>query len=135
MIVRTLEEILAGPRSVGGEGWQSRRLLLRSDAMGFSLHDTVLLEGTEQELEYKHHLEANYCIAGEGEVVDIAAGTTYPIRPGTLYALNKNDRHILRATRGDLRLVCVFNPALAGNETHLPDGSYAAPGDPQQADM
>jgi L-ectoine synthase len=125
MIVRTLDEILDGPRHVRGEGWQSRRILLRSDGMGFSLHDTVVAEGTEQRLEYKHHLEANYCIAGEGEVVDLQTGITYPLRPGTLYALDKNDAHIIRATRGDLRVVCVFNPPLTGDETHRADGSYA----------
>ena len=36
--------------------------------MGFSLSDTVVAEGTEMRLEYKHHLEGNFCIAGEGEV-------------------------------------------------------------------
>jgi hypothetical protein len=44
---------------------------------------------------------------------------------GMVYALDKNDAHILRATRGDLKLVCVFFPALTGSETHRPDGSYA----------
>jgi L-ectoine synthase len=125
MIVRTLDEILDGPRHVRGDGWQSRRILLRADGMGFSLHDTVVAEGTEQRLEYKHHLEANYCISGEGEVVDLQTGITYPLRPGTLYALDKNDAHIVRATRGDLRVVCVFNPPLTGDETHRADGSYA----------
>jgi L-ectoine synthase len=127
MIVRTLDEILGGARDVHGDTWRSRRLLTKADAMGFSLHDTVVSEGSEQELEYKHHLEANYCISGEGEVVDMATGKSHPIRPGTLYALDKNDRHILRATKGDLRLICVFYPALIGTEVHQPDGSYAAP--------
>ncbi len=49
----------------------------------------------------------------------------FPIRPGTIYALNENDPHILRATKGDLVLVCVFTPPLAGNEVHREDGSYA----------
>jgi L-ectoine synthase len=129
MIVRTLDEILDSPRDVRGKGWQSRRLLLRADRMGFSLSDTVVAEGTEQRLEYKHHLEANYCIAGEGEVVDLRTGAVHPLRPGTLYALDKNDAHIVRATRGDLRVVCVFNPPLAGDETHRPDGSYGPPDD------
>ena len=127
MIVRTLDQILGGAKDVHGHGWRSRRLLTKADAMGFSFHDTVLSEGSEQELEYKHHLEANYCISGEGEVVDVASGNVYPIRPGTLYALDKNDRHILRVTKGDLRLICVFYPALIGTEVHQPDGSYAAP--------
>ena len=64
---------------------------------------------------------------GEGEVEDVATGTVYPITPGTLYALDKNDQHVLRALKGDLRLVCVFNPPLSGQETHREDGSYAEP--------
>jgi L-ectoine synthase len=44
---------------------------------------------------------------------------------GTVYVIDKNDKHVLRATRGDLKLVCVFFPALTGSETHRPDGSYA----------
>lgn len=125
MIVRTLDEIIEGPRHVRGDTWQSRRILLKADGMGFSLHDTIVREGTEQRLHYKHHLEANYCISGRGEVVDVKTGKTYPIAPGTLYALDKHDEHVLRATKGDLRLICVFYPALSGHEKHLPDGSYA----------
>jgi L-ectoine synthase len=126
MIVRTLSEVIGSERHVSGDSWESRRLLLKDDGMGFSLHDTVVKEGSEQRLHYKHHLEANYCISGEGEVVDVKSGRTYPIRPGTLYALDRHDEHILRATSGDLHLVCVFNPPLAGPEKHQADGSYAA---------
>jgi L-ectoine synthase len=127
MIVRTLDEIIDTPRHVSGEGWQSRRILLKSDGMGFSLHDTIVKEGSEQRLHYKHHLEANYCISGRGEVVDVKTGKTYPISPGTLYALDQHDQHILRALVGDLRLVCIFNPPLTGREKHQADGSYALP--------
>jgi L-ectoine synthase len=84
----------------------------------------VVKEGTEQRLHYRHHLEANYCIAGRGEVVDVKSGKTYPISPGTLYALDQHDEHILRALTGDLRLICVFNPPLSGQEKHAADGSY-----------
>jgi L-ectoine synthase len=125
MIVRTLEDIIGTDRDVSGPGWLSRRLILRSDGMGASVHDTTVKEGSEQRLHYKHHFETNYCVGGEGEVVDVATGKTYPIRPGTVYALDKNDEHILRATKGDLKLVCVFTPPLTGTETHRPDGSYA----------
>jgi L-ectoine synthase len=129
VIVRTLDEIINTPRHVSGETWQSRRILLKSDGMGFSLHDTLIREGTEQRLHYKHHLEANYCISGRGEVVDVKTGKSYPIVPGTLYALDQHDEHILRATSGDLRLICVFNPPLTGQEKHQADGSYAASAD------
>ncbi|OWJ80549.1 MULTISPECIES: ectoine synthase [Haematobacter] len=125
MIVRSLDDVISGPNHATGPGWESRRILLKPDGMGFSLHDTLVKEGEELHLEYKHHLEANYCIAGEGEVTEVATGRTWPIRPGTLYALDRNDAHVLRATKGDLRLVCVFNPPLSGNERHREDGSYA----------
>ena len=39
------------------------------------------------------------------------------------YALDEHDAHVLRVTR-ELRLVCVFNPPLAGGETHDAQGGY-----------
>jgi L-ectoine synthase len=125
MIVRTVQEVLGTERDVSGPGWRSRRLILRDDGMGYSLHDTVVQQGTELHLQYREHLETNYCVSGEGEVLDVSSGQTFAIQPGTVYALNRNDKHVLRAVRGDLRLVCVFNPPLSGKETHGPDGSYA----------
>jgi len=44
-----------------------------------------------------------------------------------MYVLDRHDAHIIRA-RTDLRLLCVFTPALAGSETHDKDGSYTLPG-------
>jgi len=124
VIVRELKDVIGSWRHASGDGWESRRIVLADDRMGCSLHDTLVREGAELHLEYKNHLEVNYCIEGEGEVVDVATGTIWPIRPGTMYALDKHDRHILRATKGDLRLVCTFSPALSGCETHDADGSY-----------
>jgi L-ectoine synthase len=40
-----------------------------------------------------------------------------------LYALDRHDRHNLRA-RTRMRLVCVFNPPLTGREVHDADGVY-----------
>ncbi|MFT7670427.1 MAG: L-ectoine synthase [Planctomycetota bacterium] len=123
MIVRTLDELEATDRCVRDENWVSRRLLLQSDQMGFSMHDTILHAGTTTPMWYRNHVEAVYCIEGEGEIVDIEAGTTHPISKGTIYALDKNDKHILRATT-QLRMICVFNPPLLGQETHDADGAY-----------
>ena len=123
MIIRTLDEVAGSDRDVAGEGWRSRRLLLRRDGLGFSLHDTTVAAGTELTLQYKHHLEACYCLEGEGEITDLASGERRAIGPGTVYALDRHDRHTLRV-RTDLRLVCVFNPALTGGETHDADGSF-----------
>lgn len=123
MIIRTLDEISGSDRDVRGVAYRSRRILRRDDGMNHSLHWTEIPAGTEQHLWYKHHLEANLCISGTGEVVDVATGSVYPITPGTLYALDQHDRHILRA-HSDLTLVCVFTPALSGREKHDADGSY-----------
>jgi len=130
MFVRTLDEIRGTEREVFAENknWVSARLLLKDDYMGFSFHETTIFAGTQTLIWYKNHLEAVYCIEGEGEVETIDDGKKYPIRPGTMYALNDNDRHYLRAF-SELRLVCVFNPALAGREVHLPDGSYPVEGE------
>ena len=104
-------------------------MLVKDDGMGFSMHETRVVEGAVLRMQYTNHVEANYCFAGEGELTDVATGVTYPLVPGTIYALENHDEHIVRAIRGDLHLVCVFSPALAGTETHTPDGSFPLPAD------
>lgn len=128
MIVRTIDEIKGTDREVfaANGNWVSRRLLLKKDGMGFSFHETIIFAGTQTPLWYKNHLEAVYCVEGEGEVELHDSAEIIPIRPGTMYALDKNDRHLLRAYDRDLRLLCVFNPPVTGREDHLPDGSYAS---------
>jgi L-ectoine synthase len=126
VIVRNLEEIIGTERDVQSENgnWVSRRMLLKKDGMGFSFHETTIFAGTETPIWYKNHLEAVYCVAGEGEIELVDSGEIYPIKDGTMYALNQNDRHLLRANGSDLRLICVFNPPLTGQEVHDLDGSY-----------
>ena len=128
MIVRTLDEVVGSNRDVGGDGWRSRRLLLRRDELGFSFHDTTVAAGSELNLQYRHHLEACYCLEGEAELIDLASGERHAIRPGTVYALDQHDHHTLQV-KTDLHLVCVFNPALTGTETHDADGSFPPPSD------
>ncbi|MBV8542273.1 MAG: ectoine synthase [Pseudonocardiales bacterium] len=119
MIIRTTESV---PSVEWGNGL-SRRFLLHSDNMGYTLTDTTVRAGTRSRIEYRHHFEACYCIAGNGEVVDLD-GNSYPIQPGTMYALDKNDPHFLIAAPDtDLRLVCVFSPALHGDEHHSLDST------------
>jgi L-ectoine synthase len=114
MIIRTLEQV---PSVDWGNG-ASRRFLTKSDGIGYSITDTIVTAGTKSHLEYRNHLETCYCIEGSGEVVD-EAGNSYPIVPGTMYALNEHDAHYLIASpHEDLRLVCVFTPALVGDEAH-----------------
>ena len=74
MIVRSIEKLTGTDRDVRGDGWRSLRILRRDDGMNYSLHLTELAAGSELELRYEHHLEANLCLEGEGTVVDLATG-------------------------------------------------------------
>ena len=125
MIVVKLDELEAKNRIVEPESknWQSRRFLLKSDGMGFSLNDTIIRAGTETFIWYKNHLEAVYCVSGKGEIEDLTDGTVYPIEDGTMYALNNHEKHYLRAFE-EMRMVCVFNPPLTGREVHTKEGYY-----------
>jgi len=128
MIVRRLHEIIDTERDVAAENgnWASRRLLLCHEGMGFSFHDTTIFAGTETYIHYKNHLEAVYCVGGEGEIEDLESGEIHPISDGTMYALNGHERHYLRAKK-DMRMICVFNPALTGTEVHDLEGAYPLP--------
>lgn len=123
MIVRNLFEAQRSERCVKADNWESVRLVLRDDGAGFSFHITTIKAGTETPIWYKHHVEAVYCIRGEGEVEIVEDGRVFPITPGTIYLLDKHDRHLLRAKR-EMELACVFLPALSGMETHDADGAY-----------
>ncbi len=123
MIVRTLAEANTSRRRVISNGWESTRLLLKDDGMGFSFHITTIYEGAELFMQYAHHLESVYCISGEGAIENCATRKTHSIAPGTIYALDKHDRHILRA-QTQMVLACVFNPPLNGREVHDSKGAY-----------
>lgn len=123
MIVRNLDAARAGGRQIRAETWDSTRLLLKNDSMGFSFHITTIYAGTTTRMHYKNHVESVYCIRGEGEIEVMEAGEVHQIRPGTMYALNLHDKHILRA-HSELELACVFNPPLNGCETHDASGAY-----------
>ncbi|UEC42518.1 MAG: L-ectoine synthase [Methanothrix sp.] len=177
MIVRNLRDAERSERRVVAKNWESIRLLLKDDDMGFSFHITTIYPGTETCIWYKNHLESVYCIEGEGEVVvldgrdgggkvellhgtevdgeavvlgggvggsgggaysdpgtdggaepGLNGGKIYKISPGTLYILDRHDRHLLRAKTA-LKLACVFNPPLVGDEVHDEDGVYPLAGD------
>ncbi len=123
MIVRGLQDAEKGERRVVSEGWESTRLLLKGDNMGFSFHITTIYEGAELHLHYQNHLESVYCISGEGEVETVADGRIYLVGPGTIYILDQHDKHILRA-RKEMKMACVFNPPLHGKEVHNAEGAY-----------
>ncbi len=123
MIVRSLDDLTGTDRDVVAENWSSRRFLLASDGLGYSLNDTVLHAGTTTSMWYRNHQESVYCVGGKGTLTDLESGTVHTIEPGTLYVLDGHERHELYAET-DLRMVCVFTPALTGREVHDAEGAY-----------
>ncbi len=128
MFVRNLMDARASGRLVAGTGWDSTRLILKNDGMGFSFHITRIFKGGELHFHYQNHLESVYCVSGKGSVEDTATGQVYPIEAGTVYVLDKNDKHILRADT-EMEMACVFNPPLHGKEVHDESGAYPTEAD------
>lgn len=125
MIVRQLKEAEQTQRHiVSPDGnWESTRLLLKDDNMGFSFHITTIYAGADFQMHYQNHLESVYCISGEGEVETLDDGQKYPITSGSIYILDRHDQHILRAFT-EMKMACVFNPPLNGKEVHNAEGAY-----------
>ncbi|QVN15274.1 ectoine synthase [Burkholderia sp. LAS2] len=94
MFVRNLSDVEKNGLLVEWGSGMSHRLLTEKDCMGYGVCHTVARAGTESLLQYRNHLEACYCIAGEREVEDMD-GNVFPIRPGTLYVLDRHERHNL----------------------------------------
>ena len=126
MIIRRVEDCEDTSRKVASATSASTRLLLAEDKMGFSLNLTEIKPGLKIKIQYNNHLEAVYCVSGTGSIEDIDARVTHSISPGTIYALNQHDAHILRS-KTKLELICIFNPALKGSEQRAPGGGYPAP--------
>jgi L-ectoine synthase len=126
MIVRSIEDVAGTEHDVHGDGWRAVRLFVRDHGLGFSLSETTVDEGAEMDLWYKHHEEACFVIEGEAEITERDTGRVHRLGPGSAYA-PRHERHTIRVL-SPLRLVCVFNPALTGRETHDADGSYLPSG-------
>ena len=125
MIVRHMKDAEEnGRKIVSPDGnWDSTRLLLKDDNMGFSFHITTIYKDADFQMHYQNHLESVFCMSGEGEVETLADGKKYPITPGSIYILDKHDKHVLRAF-SEMKMACVFNPPLNGKEVHNAEGAY-----------
>jgi L-ectoine synthase len=123
MIVRTLQATRDTKRQINSKGWNSVRMLLAKDGVGFSFHITTIYRDGELHMHYQNHLEAVYCISGRGSIENKATGEVHAIEPGTLYVLDQHDAHILRAV-DEMQMACVFNPPLHGTEVHNAEGAY-----------
>lgn len=110
--------------AVNFTGGESKRIVIKSDNMGFGICETHVRQGGPYHWHYKQHLEACYCVSGLAIVTDLKTGAWHKIEPGTTYVLNNHDDHTFDALT-DVVLISVFNPPLTGMETHDEDGSYS----------
>jgi len=129
MIVRNVKDVIGTKDEVRTDTWMSRRVLLQKDGMGFSFHETTIFPGTRTHIHYRNHLEAVWCIEGDGSIEMVADGRKYELGPGVVYALNEHDEHWLCGGKTPLRVICVFNPPLTGQEVHDENGVYPAAAD------
>lgn len=107
-------------------GFTSHRFLLQRDGMGYTVTRTTIPAKGPQRWHYPQHLESCYCVSGVGELVDLRTGERHKIEPDTLYALDQHDDHTFEAIGGPVTLICVFSPALRGDEAHKEGHSYTA---------
>lgn len=123
MIIRTLADVIGTPHDVDWTNGTSRRVLVAADGRGFAVTETYVRPGTSSKISFANHFEACYCVEGSGRVE--TADGAWEIEPGTLYAPDRDEAHVLSSEHG-MRLVCVFNPPLRGDETHDPSGTEAS---------
>ncbi|UBH06282.1 L-ectoine synthase [Leucobacter sp. Psy1] len=123
MRVVQLNDLNNTDRDVTSETWRSRRMVLAKEGVGFSFHDTVIYAGTTSTFHYQNHVEAVYCVQGTGTLTNEETGETFPLRDGTMYLLDGNEKHTVQAD-SELRMACVFNPPVTGREVHDENGVY-----------
>src|SRR5688572_27942552 len=117
MIVRHLDVIRDSNRNVITDGWESARILLKNEGMGFSFHITTMYAGQELRMHYKHHLVVVFVLQGKCTIEDLATGEHHDLRLGMLYALNAHDRHIVRPST-DIVTACLLNSPVSGRAVH-----------------
>ena len=115
MLIRHLDQISGTERDVYGPGWRSRRLVVAEDGLKYSVHVTILDAGAQLQFEYHDHRETVFCVEGEGTIEDLSEDRSERMSPGSIYSAGIGEPHVITAETV-MRLVCVFDPPLAGTE-------------------
>jgi len=123
MKVTSIKEIKGTDRDVLFTGGNSQRVVLEKDGLGFAVMKTNIKKGGPYHWHYPNHLEACYCISGQGVLTSLDNGDIYDINIDSCYLLDKHDNHTFEALT-DVVLISIFNPPLKGNETHDKNGKY-----------
>jgi L-ectoine synthase len=124
MIIKNVNA-LPEDRQVKFTGGVSLRPIIESDNMGFGLCKTLIPKGGPHHWHYQNHLEACYCIKGEGIITNLTTKESYLIFTDVVYLLDSHDDHTFEALE-DTVLISVFNPPLVGDESHDENGVYTS---------
>lgn len=123
MKVVKLDDLSGTENDVVHGNWQSRRMVLAKDKVGFSFHITVLRAGTSTDMWYANHVECVYVYQGKGTLTNRDTGEEFVLEPGTMYLLDNADKHTVTVEE-DIHCTCVFNPPVTGREVHDEHGVY-----------
>lgn len=129
MLVKTAADIEGTGRErwVGDGSAHVLCYLAQDEGCGFSFSDLRIAgDSSGMVLQYKHHVEVNLVLEGNGSLTSLDTGETWPVSPGTLYVVGPADRHTL-TLKGPIRVISLFNPPILGKEHHE-DGGYPPSG-------
>lgn len=115
MIVIDAMQTHGSEREVKRDDLSSMLLLLKADGLGFTVTRTMIHPAKDFEpFHDKDHVQAYYCIRGNGTVKD-SRGNEHKIKPGFFFAAEKAEKHWIKA-KDTLVLLCTISPAIAANE-------------------
>ena len=132
MFVRKIDDLIgsdkAEKRTDGGSVLQGVHPLTREDRCGFSISDYSIKGPWNQDLQYKNHMEINFIVAGQVEILDLTGDKSWQITAGMIYIVGPKDRHRF-SSPSDIHLISIFNPAISGTEKHDADGAFEPTGE------
>ncbi|XP_038057129.1 uncharacterized protein LOC119728802 isoform X2 [Patiria miniata] len=124
-LVKSLSDLVGTERDISFGNGNSRRFTVKKDGFPLTITNTRVMASTSSKQEYKNQIEAAYYIAGtmtyhwqDGDGGWTGEQTKVDKKNGTNYFMNMHDKHEMVASDNDCFCICVFNPALTGNEIH-----------------
>lgn len=124
-VVRHLSELVGTERDIDWTSGRSRRYLIKEDGFPLGLHNTSVYAKTKSRLEYRNHIESVYYIAGratyhwaDADGKWIHEESRIDKDNGTSFLMNLHDPHLVEIHDQESYCVAVFDPVLAGKETH-----------------
>lgn len=126
----SLKSILGTDREVDFKRGYSRRFLKQADGFNITITNTMPTANILCPMHYRNHIEANFFIRGSGiyswndNTESLEFDEKDPVKKdGIMYLLDKHDAHTLLIKEENSQIICVFFPALRGDEVHNFDDS------------